>query len=178
MNEFEEGMFKYITDPKNYTSANELSSLLVGVNEKLILDFWEEVHIKLKEDLNEHELNILLEVRKFTFTKSNWYDVAIGFEDLDLGLIVKKNKFYEDDVLKIVEKYKEKLPSIHHENENWLCYDPIENYKSYRFSNFNELFQILPDNRDRLIHQIVDILKTFAVSKVTICDEINELKRK
>jgi len=183
MDDFEDGMFKYLTEPKNYKSANELSSLLVSINERLKQEFWDNVSIKLKEKLNSQELLVKYERVGngflFKVVKLNWNDIAIGFDDgLDLGLIMEKNKFFDEDVLRIEEKYKEKLPQIHHENEGWLCYQQIENGSFYRFGSFQDLFQILPDNRENFINQIADYLVSFTKNIVTIVDEINGIKRK
>jgi len=183
MNDFEDGMFKYLTEPTNYKSANELSSLLVSINERLKQEFWDSVSMNLKERLNTQELIVKYERdgNSFLFevVKSNWEEIAIGFDEaLDLGLIMKKNKFFEEDVVRIAEKYKEKLPQIQNGNEGWLCYQPIDNSNFYRFGSFQELFQILPDNRDKFINQIADYLVSFMKKVVEICVEINELKRK
>ena len=56
MNDFEDGMFKYLTEPTNYKSANELNSLLVSINERLKQEFWDSVSMNLKEKLNNQEL--------------------------------------------------------------------------------------------------------------------------
>lgn len=183
MNDFEDGMFKYLTEPTNYKSANELFSLLVSINERLRQEFWDGVSLILKEKLNNQELIVKYERAGnsflFEIVKSNWEEIAIGFDEaLDLGLIMKKNKYFKSDVEKISEKYKEKLPLLQNGNDGWLCYQPIDNSNFYRFGSFQELFQILPANRDKFINQIADYLVTFIKKTVAICDEINELKRK
>ncbi|OFX71612.1 MAG: hypothetical protein A2X12_08920 [Bacteroidetes bacterium GWE2_29_8] len=183
MNDFEDGMFKYLTEPTNYKSANELSSLLVSINERLKQEFWDSVSMNLKEELNKKELIVEYERNGNSFlfkvVKSDWKEIAIAFdEELDIGLKINKKCFSKEDIVRIAEKYKEELPQIQNENEEWLCYKKIENSNFYQFSSFQDLFQILPNNRDKFINKIVDDLASFTINALAICDEINKLKRK
>lgn len=173
---YNDEMYKYLTERKNFKAAMEIEMLLPDIKDRLKKEFWDEVKDKLNKIY--HELNLEISIKpdneiKIEIKRKNWNGLSIstGFDknSVDIGIVFDENIFERNKLKEKVRKFNLTLGHLEENCDNWLCWESINN--DFDFNNSESLFKILPEKRVDLINELVNFVKNNTDKMYKICDE-------
>jgi hypothetical protein len=187
MNKYNEEIYSYLSTPENYTAAKEISRELPKLEEKLKIDFWNELQKSFSHSFEQNykdgwkeiklEYNNKEDAWEAYIHKESWRYVRIGiyFEEgfYDLGISLN-GKSKNEDIVELV-KLDPKYPCLGEGNsESWPCWKSIKDDSiDFNFRVEKDFYQILPVKRESIIKSILKNFEDYVKDAIAVCEQID-----
>ncbi len=182
MSTYDDEIFNYLTEVKNYKLVQEIVDIKPKLDARLKKEFIQFFLEKLKQlikepyeiIIEEYESNII----EIKIKKNFWKDLSIGLEIINLsnfrdyGICMIKENFKMDKLTDIINQYEKIKKNLHPDNPNWLSYKNFD----FIINDFDSdsMLKILPNNREQFAIEIAKHLISYTQELEPLLEQIQK----